>query len=599
MSHMQSLSVRTADTDAPLAGRPVGLHSLRYRLTFLILALLAIIGATFAWMAYREVQQALRLSGTERAGNAAQQIADLLAQSAAARSNETRRMADDPEVQKLFQAGDPSATPKAPAVVQQFLTRNEHATVWLYDAHGRLIGQLTNPGKAAPATSGAFTAVPPEGFSPLRLHEGRVSYFVTVRVGAASGGDVVPPGYFSVQRSLRSSAASGLIERLVGAGAGFKLGNTAGDLWTDLSSPVAAPPNSSATRSGRYISNGEMRLGASAAVTGTPWTVWADISETSILAPAYILVQRMAPITLLIIIMGALAVYIVSTRVTRPLERLTEAAQALAAGDHGRRVAIRRRDEIGRLAAVFNAMAARVAESHEDLEARVRARTEELEAFSYSVSHDLRAPLRHIMGFGALLQQSGSTYLTEQDRRYLKTMIESAARMSRLVDDLLGFCRIGREQMRRMTVDLGALVAEVIAEHAQDVQNREIEWVLHPLPQIFGDRPMLKVALTNLVANALKYTSKRAHARIEIGASNADGRVVIYVRDNGVGFDMEYANKLFGVFQRLHTHEEFEGNGIGLANVQRVTERHGGRVWAEGEVDRGATFFMSLPTAAT
>ena len=589
--------------DGPnLTNRVIGVHSLRYRLTFLILALLGTIGATFAWMAYREVQQALRLSGIERAATAAQQVAELLAQSASARAAETKRMADDTQVQQLFEKGKLPEASELPVIIRQFFTRNDHATVWLYGANGTLIGPLTKHSQQAappPAIRPVFPTVPSDGISPLRVDDGQVSYFITVSAGR-HGGAGAPTGYLSIQRPLRSSAASGLIERLIGAGAGIKLGNAAGDVWTDLSSQVSAPPDSAAARSGRYISNGEMRLGSLSPVAGTPWAVWADISERSILAPASVLAKRMAPITLFISIIGAFTVFVVSTRVTRPLQQLARAAQALAAGDHGQRVVIGRRDELGQLAAAFNAMAARVAESHEALEARVRARTADLEAFSYSVSHDLRAPLRHIIGFAALLQQNGATYLAERDRRHVNTIVEAAARMARLVDDLLGFSRIGREQMQPTSVDLDALVREVIAEHEHDVSGRPIDWVLHPLPQVRGDRSMLKVAITNLVGNALKYTSTRDHARIEIGTSSeADGGCVIFVRDNGVGFDMQYADKLFGVFQRLHTQEQFEGTGIGLANVQRVTQRHGGRVWAEAEIDRGATFYLALPRNAT
>jgi signal transduction histidine kinase len=222
----------------------------------------------------------------------------------------------------------------------------------------------------------------------------------------------------------------------------------------------------------------------------------------------------------------------------------------------------------------------------------------ELEAFSYSVSHDLRAPLRHVAGFAVLLEKSAAGRFTEQDSRYVRTIVDAAARMGRLVDDLLAFSRMGRSEMLRTRVDLEPLVDEIIGEQTRDQNGREIVWKRSSLPAVPGDPAMLRIALSNLISNAVKYTSTRERAEIEIGAApSSNGEQVLFVRDNGVGFDMLYADKLFGVFQRLHGADEFEGTGIGLANVRRVIQRHGGRTWAEGSLDGGATFYMALPGA--
>jgi K+-sensing histidine kinase KdpD len=222
----------------------------------------------------------------------------------------------------------------------------------------------------------------------------------------------------------------------------------------------------------------------------------------------------------------------------------------------------------------------------------------ELESFAYSVSHDLRAPLRHVVGFSELLQKQAASSLDDKSRRYLQTILESAKRMGNLIDDLLGFSRIGRAETRRTTVNLEQLVREVIAELGQETSGRDIAWKIGALPVCYGDRSMLKVALANLVSNAVKFTRMRTPAEIEIGcADERQNDTEVFIRDNGAGFDMQYVNKLFGVFQRLHRSEEFEGTGIGLATAQRVIHRHGGRIRAEGAVDRGATFYFSLPKA--
>ncbi len=220
----------------------------------------------------------------------------------------------------------------------------------------------------------------------------------------------------------------------------------------------------------------------------------------------------------------------------------------------------------------------------------------ELEAFAYSVSHDLRAPLRHIAGFTELLQKKISSVVDEKSNRYMAMVLDSAKRMGNLIDDLLAFSRIGRAETQKTMVSMTQLVKEALTEVRQDTEGRNISWKISALPDFYGDRSMLRLALVNLISNAVKFTRTRPQAEIEIGCADGNsGDLVVFVRDNGVGFDMKYVNKLFGVFQRLHESASFEGTGIGLATVQRIIHRHGGKVWAEGVVDRGATFYFSTP----
>ena len=238
-----------------------------------------------------------------------------------------------------------------------------------------------------------------------------------------------------------------------------------------------------------------------------------------------------------------------------------------------------------------------------DLERRVGERTaeltalnKELEAFSYSVSHDLSAPLRNISGFAQLLLKRVDGSLDEKSERYLATITDETRRMGILIDSLLDFSKLNRAELRRMPVNLNHLVAEVQQEWVLETQGRSIEWQVGPLPEVLGDWHLLKQVFANLLSNAIKYTRTRADARITVGCeAGSPEEVVVFVKDNGVGFDMKHAAKLFGVFQRLHSVKEFEGTGIGLANVQRIVHRHGGRVWAEAEENRGASFFLALP----
>jgi signal transduction histidine kinase len=257
------------------------------------------------------------------------------------------------------------------------------------------------------------------------------------------------------------------------------------------------------------------------------------------------------------------------------------------------------RDEVGDLSASLIAASALLQERDAELKRRIAelaAANGELEAFSYSVSHDLRAPLRHVAGFATLLKKRAGDALDEEGKRYLETITGAAARMGRLIDDLLAFSRMGRAEMMNTRVNLDEIVEDVIRNTREDTTQRRIKWTTHPLPSVAGDPALLRLAFENLVSNAIKYTAPRPVAEIEIGARpSVNGERVVYIRDNGVGFDMAYADKLFGVFQRLHTADQFDGTGIGLANVRRIVQRHGGRAWAEGAIDRGATFFVALP----
>jgi PAS domain S-box-containing protein len=245
----------------------------------------------------------------------------------------------------------------------------------------------------------------------------------------------------------------------------------------------------------------------------------------------------------------------------------------------------------------------KINEYREHLEELVRGRTAQLEAankemhdFTYTVSHDLRAPLRHIDGFIELLQKKAGTVIDEQGRHCMTAISEAAQKMGLLIDDLLSFSRMGRHAVTVQQVELSWLVRDILREFEPDIAGRKIDWRIGALPVVSADEAMLRVVLVNLISNALKFTRPRETATIEIGSlPGQTSEAVIFVGDNGVGFDMAYADKLFGVFQRLHHEGEFEGTGIGLANVRRIIARHGGRTWAEGKPDQGATFYLTLP----
>jgi len=338
------------------------------------------------------------------------------------------------------------------------------------------------------------------------------------------------------------------------------------------------------------------------------------------------------------IVLGAIVALPLSNRLQRHISQPVLALAATARmvsekEDYSVRAEQFGSDELGRMTAAFNDMLARIQRQdaslrenearlrsalhasqraeedvrtlNQELEQRVAQRTvqleaanSELESFSYSVSHDLRAPLRHVQGYVEMLQRATDGQLGDRALRYLKTINDASVEMGQLIDDLLDFSRTGRTEMRVSRVDLNGLVEETIRSLEMATQGRRIVWQTATLPPVLGDASLLKQVLANLIGNAVKYTRMRDPARIEVGfTTDDDGRVVLFVRDNGAGFDMQYAHKLFGVFQRLHRADEFEGTGIGLATVQRIIARHGGRVWAEGAVNEGATFSFTLTSS--
>jgi len=237
-----------------------------------------------------------------------------------------------------------------------------------------------------------------------------------------------------------------------------------------------------------------------------------------------------------------------------------------------------------------------------ELERHVRQRTaeleaanKELEAFSYSISHDLRAPLRHIDGFANILLEKFSPGMPDEAQRLLGSVVGGARRMGRLIDDLLRFSRLSRQPLSKQAVNLSSLVQQVLEQLRKEQPERRVEVQVGELPDGIGDPSLLRQVLVNLLSNAFKFTRQKEQAMIEVGCGSQEGESVYFIRDNGVGFDMAYAQNLFGVFQRMHSDDQFEGTGVGLSIVQRIIQRHGGRVWAEAEPAKGATFYFTLP----
>ena len=722
--------------------------SLHWRLPLLILALLASLGLAFTWTAYREMRHALRTEGEQRVATAGAQLADLLSQSAAARVAELRRLAENPAVRRFAETGEDADA--AMAVLRTFVERSPQVALVLR-ARGasdpvHIREERLDVMRSSDFPGGAGGSAPAEGVGALQLEQGRVSYDTNVLIrpnastpstgSGASAGSGQATAFISVERPLTSSSGAALIERLMGHGAMLKFGNATGDLWTDLAAPVASPPAAEpgAPAISFVDANGASHLGGVVEIQGTPWRVWVTFSETALMQPAQTLVRRMLPWTVALILAGVVAVRLVSARITAPIEKMAEAADAIASGDYSRRVAVKQHDEIGRLGTAFNVMAGRVAESHDALEERVQERTKELqqtreeldqffsmsldlmciadpsgsftrvnpaweralgwnasdlvarpyvdlvhpddveatlretaalalggttvnfenrflcrdgsyrwlnwnsasshdmkriygsardvtkekhaaselqkyaaelaaanrelEAFSYSVSHDLRAPLRSIDGFSQALIEDVGEHIGSDGTDYLRRIRAAAQHMGRLIDDLLKLARVTRVNLRLETVDLSGMAEATFRTLAESDEKRDVKWRVQPGLVARADPRLLQIVMTNLIENAWKFSGKINNAEIEFASRDVNGKTEYFVKDNGSGFDPAYAAKLFGAFQRLHAPAEFPGTGIGLATVHRIVTRHGGTIQAMGAVGKGATFAFTLPTGS-
>lgn len=311
------------------------------------------------------------------------------------------------------------------------------------------------------------------------------------------------------------------------------------------------------------------------------------------------------------VIVALIAAYILAailqTRISRPIASLEEIARRVSERrDYSLRAEKQTDDEVGTLTDAFNEMLDQIAKAeteirdlNRNLERRVAERTaelrhalQELESFSYSVSHDLRAPLRSINGFSQALMEEHASNLDEEGRDFLRRILTACQRMGGLIEGLLSLSRVTRHELRRERINLSELAGEIAANLKVSNPDRRVEFLIDDDLRAEGDPNLLSIVMDNLIRNSWKFTSRKDVARIEVGKQENNGRAVFFVRDNGVGFDMNYVDKLFGVFQRLHPAGEFEGTGIGLATVRRIVERHGGKVWAEGKPGEGATFFF-------
>jgi signal transduction histidine kinase len=568
---------------------------------------LLVLGAAIGIVSYLEMRRTVISIASLRLEQAAAQMATVLGTSSGQRVAAIQQLMRRADVIAYLRTRDARHAGEVEDAIRQHLgTATAIANVEVWDPSGtRLLAAGAPFDAAAGASHAAYLHELQSGdaiVGRLRLEGDAVIYPV--------GGRIVDAGTslgFLVERRRISNPSQSqqtvaLLSGLIGSAATIVVGNGDGSAWTNLSTAVAGVPvtGDAANRLLEYDRPGMPRVFAWAKrIESTPWIVAIEFPRDEVMAPADRLARRAAVMAAALLLLAVAIGWAYSTRITTPLRRVTEAAEAAAELRHVAPIKVNRDDEIGRLADAFNVMTERVEEARRDLERRVEDRTaeltavnRELESFSYSVSHDLRAPLRAIVGFVQILEEDHAASMNAEARRSLERVKANATRMGQLIDDLLTLARIGRTPLTRQRVDLNQL-ARTIADESIAAADHPVELVIDPLPPCVGEPVLLQQVLANLISNAVKFTARTEGATIRIGATT-NGETTYFVRDNGAGFDERFADKLFGVFQRLHRTVEFEGTGVGLAIVQRIINRHGGRVWAEGKVNEGATFYFTV-----
>jgi len=581
-------------------------RSIQQRLPVFIIILLTIVVLLFTTAAYIGVRSTSMGLGRERLTSLSLQIATLFGQSAKNMTTKSMKFANDDSVAQLLGNETNASAAKARAVLRKMQQDTLVSAVDLVDLNGVIVLHVGNDSliKRFPVDSLLRQASMSTGrFALGRMRRVGDSIYFPIVISATY--KTQPVGYLVNWRRLVSDTKSvKAFSELLGTRALFYLGNADGSVWMDMIRPVQAPPAERMTpnRPATYKKdNGDRVMSVIQPIPDSPWMVQTEFSEDLVVEGAHRFVYWLTAMGLLLIAGGSLLGWSLSRYITKPLKSLTEASTAIAGGDYSLSVPDHHQDEIGQLARSFKKMVSQLQQQQQELESKVLQRTaelqdanRELEAFSYSVSHDLRAPLRAVSGYANMLQEDHGEKLDEEGKRILGQILSGARSMGMLIDDLIAFSRIGRKELVHQPVNMKELVETSLATLIRDTS---IPYTIQTddLPMCRGDRGLLFQVWMNLLGNAVKYTSKTEHPAIHIGCSGNPDNPEYFVQDNGVGFDMKYAHKLFGVFQRLHSAEEFEGTGIGLALVQRIVNKHGGNIRAEGRPGQGAIFSFNIP----
>ncbi|HET7296105.1 MAG TPA: ATP-binding protein [Gemmatimonadales bacterium] len=587
--------------------------SFKVKLPLLIGALLVVVTGIYSWAAYARIRSSASAAIRERLATVASQYAQALKTQRDQLVAAVQGVAESPAVRAYAAHPIPAARSAAEAALRPVgLQALQAVTVELWNTEPRrmlAVGDTARWGGAPTPTQLLQTLATADSGAVGRFRAVGDTILYAVGAPVVTGGRT--RGYVVQWRLVTLSAqARDQVSRLIGSQGHLLVGNASNDVWTDLSRRVEAPPVDVARGDSvlQYERAGDgVILATGRATPRTPWLVLVEFPRDAAEAPARVFLRQLTLKGVIILVIGLLAAWATSLTLTEPLARLTRAAELVAAGDYTQPVPVReRRDELGRLAAAFDVMVARVRESQQRLEERVRERTaqlqernEELEAFAYSISHDLRSPLRAMEGFSqALLEDSGDR-LDPAGRAHVERVAAAARTMDRLIDDLLAYSRLTRADLELAPLDLGGLVRASLQQLQADVERRRARITVdEPLPAVVAHGPTLAQVVANLIANGIKFVPPERTPEVRVKAERRDGRVRLWVEDNGIGIAPEHHERIFRVFERLHRVTDYPGTGIGLAIVRKAMERMGGTSGVESSVGGGSRFWVELPAVS-